>query len=267
MDNLSEQVILIILASIFLLIVAAGIIFLVFVYQRRQLLHLKEKEQLKVDFEKQILESKLEIQEQTLKNISQEIHDNIGQVLSLAKLTINTMYSCKPEVIKEKIDHTKELVIKAIKDLRHLSQSLHPDFITDMGLDRSVEYELELLKNASSYHIDLFREGESYRLENRQELIIFRIFQEVIQNIIKHAGGTTIVVYLYYYRDNFLLKVSDNGQGFDVVHNTGNEQENLRRGIGLRNIDNRAKLISAEFSIDSEPGKGTTVQIKLPLQL
>src|SRR5947199_9396553 len=97
MDKLSEQVILIILASIFLLIVAVGIILLVFIYQKKQLLYIAEKEQIKADFEKQILESKLEIQEQTFKNISQDIHDNIGQLLSIAELTISSMESSSAE--------------------------------------------------------------------------------------------------------------------------------------------------------------------------
>ena len=81
------------IVTMFLIIVSTGIIMLVLVYQKKQLQYLREKEQLKVTFEKEILGSKLEIQEQTLKNVSQEIHDNIGQVLSLAKLNINTMSS------------------------------------------------------------------------------------------------------------------------------------------------------------------------------
>ena len=265
MDKLSEQVIVIIIASIFLLIVAVGIILLVFVYQKKQLQYLREKEQLKVDFEKQILESKLEIQEQTFKNISQEIHDNIGQVLSLAKLTINTMNADNREVLKEKIDSSKELVGKAIKDLRNLSKSLNPDYVTDMGLERSIEYELELLKKASPYQVDLFREGESYRLEDKQELIIFRIFQEVLQNIIKHSNASGIQVYFYYHPDSFTLKVSDDGHGFDVLHINGSDKEASGGGLGLRNIDYRARLISADFTVESQQGKGTTVKIRLPL--
>src|SRR5215216_148874 len=108
MDKISKEVSVIsgvtpiIIITLFLLIVAIGIIMLVLVYQKKQLQYLREKEQLKVTFEKEILESKLEIQEQTLKNISQEIHDNIGQVLSLAKLHINTMSVDDPEALVEK---------------------------------------------------------------------------------------------------------------------------------------------------------------------
>jgi signal transduction histidine kinase len=264
MDNLSEQVILIIVASVFLLIVAGGIILLVYVYQRKQLSSLKEKEQLRVDFEKQILESKLEMQEQTMKNISQEIHDNIGQVLSLAKLTINTMNANNSETLQEKINNSKELIAKAIQDLRNLSRTLNTDNINDLGLLRSVEYELELLKKASAYRVELSFDGEAYRLEHKQELIIFRIFQEAIQNIIKHSHASHILVTFHYTSSHFELKISDDGVGFDT-HLNGINKKELGGGMGLRNIGHRAKLIAADCSVESHPGKGTTLQIKLPL--
>src|SRR5450432_2905115 len=160
--------------TVFLLIVAIGIIMLVLVYQKKQLQYLRDKEQLRVTFEKEILESKLEIQEQTLKNISQEIHDNIGQVLSLAKLNINTMSDATPEALQDKINDSKHLITKAIQDLRDLSKSLNTDYVTELGLSRSIEYELEMIKKTGSYEIQFGIEGKTYRLEPQQELILFR---------------------------------------------------------------------------------------------
>ena len=264
MDNLSEQVILIIVASVFLFIVAGGIILLVYVYQRKQLVSLKEKEQLRIDFEKQILESKLEIQEQTMKHISQEIHDNIGQVLSLVKLNINTMNAGKPDSLREKISNSKELIAKAIQDLRNLSNTLNTDNITDLGLAKSVEYELELLGKASYYKVAVNSQGNPYRLEHKHELILFRIFQEVLQNIIKHSHATEIMVNFQYYDSLFELKIADNGLGFDT-RQKGTSKSELGGGMGLRNIDHRAKLIAANCNIESHPGKGTTISIQVPL--
>jgi signal transduction histidine kinase len=265
MDNLSEQVIIIIVASLFLLIVAGGIMFLVFAYQKRQIDYRREKEQLKIDFERQILESKLEIQEQTLKNISQEIHDNIGQVLSLAKLTINTMPAADPVLIQQKITSSKELITKAIKDLRNLSKSLNTDYVTDMGLFRSVEYELEMLQHAAALQVEIKSEGEAYRLDHKQELILFRIFQEVLQNIIKHANATAVTVQFIYEAKQFLLQIADNGHGFDIQTANITRSDGQKGGLGLRNMDHRARLIEATFSIDSVAGKGTQVKIQLPL--
>ena len=265
MDKLSEQVILIIVASVFLLVVTAGIILLVFIYQKKQIHNRREKEQLKIDFERQILESKLEIQEQTLKNISQEIHDNIGQVLSLVKLTINTMYTADPLTLKQKIGTSKELVTKAIQDLRNLSKSLNTDYVTEMGLQRSVEYELEMLQHASAFEVAIKSQGEAYRLDYKKELIIFRIFQEVLQNIIKHANATAITVNFTYDSKCFQLEISDNGNGFSLPDVNATRSDGRRGGLGLRNMQHRATLIAGQFVIESAPGKGTNAKIILPL--
>ncbi|MEO8765519.1 MAG: ATP-binding protein [Ginsengibacter sp.] len=265
MGSLSQQVVVIIISSVFLLVVAIGIILLVLIYQKKQHLYVREKEQLKVDFEKQILESKLEIQEQTFKYISQEIHDNIGQVLSLAKLTINTMAASDPKILNEKIDSSKNLVGKAIEDLRNLSRNLNTDYITGLGLSISIENEIKILRNAAQYEIEVIKEGDPYRLQHQQELIIFRIFQEVLQNIIKHSRATCIKIIFYYEPSSFMLEISDNGIGFDVSRLQ--EKNKNQVGIGVLNMRHRANLVSADFTIDSIPGKGTVVKIKLPVNI
>ena len=260
--SLISSVTQIIIITLFLSIVAIGIIMLVLVYQKKQLQYLSEKEQLKVTFEKEILESKLEIQEQTLKNISQEIHDNIGQILSLAKLTINTMDHTEPETLQEKINDSKQLVGKAIQDLRDLSKSLDTDYVTQMGLIKSIEYEFQLIKKTGNYETYLIQQGNPYRLSHQHELILFRIFQEVMNNIIKHAKASSITVNVSYFPENFLFQINDDGQGFDLSR-YGTEIE--KSGLGIRNMQNRSRLMGAAFNIDSEPGKGTTIKITLPL--
>src|SRR3954465_10865734 len=122
---------------------AAMLFFVIFFYlfflqmHRRRAIHEKEMYDLKARYERTLFESQLEIQEQTFRNISQEIHDNIGQVLSLAKLNLNTMHVGDPDNSKDKISNTTELLTKAIKDLRDLSRLLHPDYLQEMGLENS----------------------------------------------------------------------------------------------------------------------------------
>lgn len=259
---LTSEVAPIFLITIFLLIVATGIIMLVLVYQKKQLQYLREKEQLKVIYEKEILSTQLEIQEQTFKNISQEVHDNIGQVLSLVKLNINTMNADDPAPLQAKINASKELITKAIKDLRDLSKSLNTDYVKDLGLVRSIEYELEMMKNIGTYSIQFGVNGNSYRLESQRELILFRIVQEVLHNIIKHAKATSIALDLSYNPAEFSLKITDNGVGFDATkldHNTHNGT-----GIGIRNMYNRAKIINGNFKLTSTLGKGTSVILTTP---
>lgn len=250
----------IILVTILLLIIAIGIIMLVLVYQKKQLQFLNEREQLKVAFEKEILESRLEIQEQTMKNISQEIHDNIGQVLSLVKLNLNSMNCNDQQALQERIKDSSLLVRQAIQDLRDLSKSLHTDIIKEKGLIRSIENEFELLKKAGGYKTTIIQEGTPFALSHQHELILFRVFQEVLNNIIKHAHASMIMVKICY-SDLFELEIKDDGQGFDSSY----LNENHQSGLGIRNMRNRTRVIGADFSINSETGSGTSVKICLPV--
>jgi len=248
------------LVTVLSVIVAAGIIVFVLIYQKKQFQYLSERKQLKADYEKEILESRLEIQEQTMKSISQEVHDNVGQVLSVAKLNLGMIGLNDPGlVVQEKINNVSELLQKAIKDLRDLSKSLHSDVIAEKGLLKAIENEVDILKKTGAYAVILNIEGDYYHLPEQKELILFRIFQEIINNIIKHAKASSIDVRIFFQLQQLMLCIHDNGIGFDIGSiDTG-------KGIGLRNIINRSQLIGASYSIDSLPGKGTAIKIILPV--
>ena len=241
------------------LVLAGFVIFFLVMYVRRKTKNILEKQQLQSKFSETLLQSQLEIQEQTFKNISQEIHDNIGQALTLAKLNLNTMPSVSGEQ-QEKITTTKELVSKAIGDLRDLSRSLNTDYIADMGLQKAMEYELSLISKSSGMKTNLQTKGEPFRMGKQKELILFRIVQETLNNIIKHAAANTINAAIDYVSNQLELSIADNGRGFEMP---AGENEN-NSGLGIRNMHNRAKLIGASFSINSVPGNGTEVKIVLP---
>jgi len=232
-------------------------------YRKKREEHILEKDRLSFTFQQTLLSAQLEIQEQTLKNISQEIHDNIGQILSLAKLNLARADIKQGEIAQQRIDDSKNLVAKAIQDLRDLSKSLNTDYVADMGLARSIEYQLEIIKKTGSFGTGLEIEGDVYRLEQQKELILFRIVQEVMNNIIKHAKATRIEVKMEYQRSYFALKIMDNGQGF--VLNSFQDSNETNQGLGIRNMRNRALLIGAQFSIESTLTQGTFVNIQLPI--
>lgn len=245
--------------TLLLIVLATGIIVLVLIYQKRQLLYLSEREQMKGRFEREILESKLEMQEQTLRHISQELHDNIGQVLSVVKLNL-TMMNCPDSILQEKIVDTSNLVGKTIHDLRDLSKSFHSDIISERGLVKAIEQQCMLLNKTGAYTTVLHITGEPYPLPEQKELILFRIFQEALNNTIKHAGASQIETTVDFKTDQFALHINDNGKGFD------NKILNTNNSLGLRNIMNRSDLIGAYYHIDSREGSGTSVSIKLPIR-
>lgn len=258
-----ELVIVAVTVIVIALALAFFVIYFFMLDYKKKMVHMEEKRKLQTEFKETLLQTQLEIQEQTLKNISQEIHDNIGQVLSLAKLNVNTMNCDEPEKLREKIADTKLQISKAIQDLRDLSRSLNTDYVIDMGLLRSVEYELEMIRKAGAIDTQLQVEGTSYRLEQQQELIIFRIVQEILHNIIKHAKATMISVQFNFRPELFSLSVSDNGVGFDASKLDSADYSGF--GLGIRNMYNRAKMINTKFSLRSTPGEGVSIQLELPI--
>ena len=164
------------------------------------------------------------------------------------------------EALQQKILNSKELVSKAITDLRDLSRSLDTDYVQEMGLQRAIEYELEMIKKTGTVETSMIVEGAMFRLEKQKELILFRIVQETFNNILKHAGAKTINVNINY-GNAFTLVIKDDGKGVNL--DPLNEGKNNNFGLGIRNMHSRAKLIGAEFNMNSGIGKGTEVEIVL----
>jgi signal transduction histidine kinase len=262
MPQINQDIVVIIIAGTSLILIFASLIVMFVIgYRKKQQTHKFEKQQLQLQYEQELLQTQLEIQEQTFKNISQEIHDNIGQALTLAKLNLNTMPPVSNE-LHEKITTTKELVSKAIVDLRDLSRSLNTDYVSDMGLQKAIEYELGLITRSSTIITNMQIEGEPFRMDKQKELILFRIIQEVLNNTLKHSNATTIHAKINYGSNELLLSVTDNGSGFLIPDKQGDHKPGS--GLGLHNMYNRAKLIGAIFSMKSKPGNGTIVKIVLP---
>lgn len=236
------------------------IILFIFLYQKRYYKHLHDTHKLQVQYEQTLLQVQLEIQEQTLKNLSLEIHDNIGQILSLVKLNLNTLVDRDTNtLLQAKVDDTKLLVGKAITDLRDLSRSLHGDKIIELGLQQSISNELKSLQNTGQYMTWMKTSGEPYRLENKKEILLFRIVQESLHNAVKHSLAKTITVNLLYKEKSFQLIIEDDGIGFDKK-----ELSPVNTGIGLTGIQNRAELIGGIFSLHSSNNNGTRISIEIP---
>jgi two-component system, NarL family, sensor kinase len=255
----------IILGTIVFLILGGFIISFIFLYRYRKNKMLLEKEQMKTSFQQELLRTQLEIQEQTLKNISQEIHDNIGQMLSLAKLNLATANVEQKEMVVQKIQDSYHLISKAIQDLRDLSRSLNSDYVSEMGLLRSIEYELEMIRKTGLMKTNLNVTGQIYKTDPQKELILFRIVQETLNNVLKHAEADSITVWVAYDLTTMTLKIADNGRGFDLTPLS--ERDNSKSGLGIRSMNNRARLIGADFHISSSIGKGTEIIIQLPKEI
>ncbi|MFI5132488.1 MAG: sensor histidine kinase, partial [Chitinophagales bacterium] len=213
---------------------------------------LLEKELMSVQFEQTLLQSKLEIQEQTFHEISQELHDNIGQVLSLVSIHLNTLQAPGEA---DKISKMDELLGKALLDLRNLSHSLDGDYIRNNGWTGLVVKLMNSLQTTGRFTTNLHIDDDLPPLGTEKPIILFRMIQEVVNNIIKHADANTIFLNAKKHTDRLVITIKDNGRGFSENAVSG--------GAGLQNLQNRAKIINAELTIDSQPAMGTLVTISI----
>jgi len=253
-------------ATCLLILLLIFIVCFVLLYQRRKQAHQKAMGQLKYEqellqkrHEEELLRTQLEIQEQTLTSLSEEIHDNIGQTLSIAKLNIALVDEKNIHPMQEKISAAHQHLKKAMQDLRHLSHSLNADHLAETGLQQVVAYELDMIDKSGVIRTQMKIHGDVRSLDSKRELILFRIIQESLNNIIKHAGATEIIVGIQYLPKEVVLSIKDNGQGMIL---SKSDQEN-RFGIGIRNMQRRAQLIGAECMINSKIGEGTEVVLHL----
>ena len=204
-----------------------------------------------------MLQSQLEIQEQTFQNISREIHDNIGQKLSLVKLYFNTLNYSNSDKTALQVADSVNIISQAINDLSDLSRSLSSENILNNGLIHALKFEVAQLKNLGKYEVNFSTSDNSVFLNGQSELVIFRIVQEALNNIIKHAAADIINIELQYNSQLLTINIIDNGKGF--------KSNSISNGIGLLNMKKRAKILNGNLVINSIPGVHTQIKIEIPV--
>jgi two-component system NarL family sensor kinase len=245
--------------SIISLFVLLGGFIIVFVikYRQKQVEFEQEKKRIRLLQENELIKAQLEISEELMKNISHEIHDNIGQSLSLAKLTLHGLTDLN---YKEQTGSTFEILTRAIGDLRNLSKSLNGNFIRDIGLIESIRREVNLINSTGKVKCTLEVSEDEFQLPDNQAIILFRCAQEAINNCIKHSGALELNISCSSENGLFRMIIKDNGQGFNL-------DDINRNGIGMSSMRDRARLLGGIFDIKSTPKGGTCVTFEIPTSL
>jgi len=228
-------------------------------YNQRKKKHSEEKELLKQVFENELLRSQMEVQEQTLKTVACDLHDNIGQLLGLTVITLSAVNLENPAKAAERIAAAEELTKRSVKAIRALSRLLHGEKLLSEGLAAAIAFELEWLEKSDVYKISYNHDVTAMPARPDQEIIVFRLFQEILNNIIKHAQATKISVILSVSAELLTLTLEDNGIGFKMEEIT-----RQNKGMGLHNIHKRVEMIRGDAAIDSVPGTGTKITITIP---
>lgn len=256
---MTELVMVVLTGTALLLVIGFYMTFMLFEYQEKRFRHRAEVQAMQATFQEEVLKVRLEMQEQTAAAISREIHDNIGQILSLARLHLGKLEARGAIPLAEHVQLGLGLLDQAMQDLRDLSKQLSADLVSAHPLSKLLEYQLALISKTGLLETAYELEGEEKPLEPEQKLLLFRIVQELFHNTLKHAQASSLKVHLHFMPNALKLTVQDNGKGFLINKPEG--KPIAASGIGTRTMHYRAQLIGAKLRIDSEPGKGTITRL------
>jgi signal transduction histidine kinase len=254
MKDSALQWVLWVLAAAVLLLTA--LLIRVIRYSRERVRHLRECEE-QLSWQKQITEAVILAQEKERTEIGKELHDNVNQILGASNLYLNSAMTDE-QMRQELLERSMQLVSNAINEIRKISKSLITPGLGEIGLIESIGDimdDLKLAKNKMAIDLDLQNISEE-QIEDRRKLTLFRIVQEQLNNIVKHAQATRVLIRLSGEQDHIVLTMADNGVGFDVSRH--------RKGVGITNIISRAEILSGKVEIQSSPGEGCLLTVSLP---
>ncbi len=239
--------------SFLIVLIVVSVVLLYFIitiirYHRRSLRLSKERIQAEID-----------TLENERRRIASDLHDELGPLLSAVKLQINNLETTDPEDVVL-IEKSSQHIDSIIKKLREISNDLMPNTLLRKGLKTAIEEFID--SNQQAYKLPVrFICDQQLQLDQNKEINLYRMVQEILHNTIKHAKATMLIIKISVQDNHLFLMTADNGTGFDYPAKI---RDNL--GLGLRNLQSRTEVMGGEMSCSSEPGKGTTYTIEIPLQ-
>ncbi|ULQ52894.1 sensor histidine kinase [Flavihumibacter fluvii] len=250
-----------IFSSIIILILLIVFIYkLLCLYNRKQIEFQNGIKILNLEKEKEILNTRIIVQEESFELIGREIHDNINQVLTLAKLNLNSVDYGNISDLKSKINNSSQFIGEAIKSLTSISKTLNSDLIKNIGLTKILLEEIKRINSIKPTIIDFEYNDEIDNINPEYQLIIFRISQEAFRNSIIHGQSKNIFLKVKLIKKILHFEINDDGVGFNIEI-----LNNKKFSQGLKNIQKRVSSINGNLTISSDIGKGTKITIAIPI--
>ncbi len=215
-----------------------------------------EKSKMIYEHQNKILGIRIEEHDVIMSDISKELQANISPFLDHIKTNLDALSVARTDAARvATLTTTKTILHRLMWDVRRLSHTMNSEYIARMGLAGTLREELEFIEATLGQHCELKIGGAQYALLPEKELLIYRIAQEAIHNVLKHARAQALIITLLYDADVLTMEVADNGDGFDKseVHRTD--------GIGFFNMMQRTRLLNGILDIDAHPGKGCTIKL------
>jgi len=239
------------------------VIFFLFVFYRNKARKDKiiaDQKIKQLEKEKKLLAAKflVEGQEEERKRIAKELHDGLGVLLSTTKMQFTTIKDKSPEN-KFLIEKATKLLEQASGDVRKISHNMMPGLLTKFGLYEAIEDLFDKLNESEGINAVIEIDGEQSRLPENKEIMLYRIFQELVNNTLKHAGAENVRLHMKILPERLVITYSDDGKGFNVAEKLES------RSMGLKSIQSRVSFLGGDITISSEPGQGVSFAINIPI--
>jgi len=255
MERKEIQLLVISLSIVFLtLLIILLVIFFYFLKKKNN--YLVEKMESELYFQSELIKTRIEIKDQTLSEISKELHDNIGQIVSVGIMQLNMYINSGKTVHGTELKDLKDILAKSLDEIRILSRIINKDNLLQSNFIEAIRQDLERIKKLKKIQYKYTLIGGIPEINEEHDLFIYRIFQEALHNSLKHSHSDLFEVNIAITAANFRLEMKDFGIGYDVLQTNS--------GLGLSNMKLRAKLIGAHLIMESD-ASGTTVTLDYPL--
>lgn len=203
------------------------------------------------------------VREEERTRVAREMHDELGQACTAIKMDLASIGRKTTErqvQLRTKIDSAMQLVDRMIFSVRRIASELRPRTLDDLGLTSALEWQAQEFQRRTGIRCSLVLPPEHLTLDTEQSTAIFRIFQESLTNVARHAHATEVNACLEMDKERLVLEVRDNGKGFD------SKQANIRKSLGVVGMQERALVLDGELDINGVPGSGTTVTLRIPVR-
>jgi two-component system NarL family sensor kinase len=229
--------------------------------EQRDALQQQKIVELQKDKEIVLANAVVKSQEEERSRIAKDLHDGVGGMLSGIKLTLNTM---KGNVMMSQeqaqvFERSLDMIDHSIKELRHVSHNLMPETLVKFGLSAALKDFSDFINQSNAIKAIFQQVGTERRLDANAELLIYRIVNELINNALKHANASEIIIQIHFESQMLTLTIEDNGKGFDK------EILKVSKGLGWANIKSRVDYLGGTLDVNTSPGQGTAISITIPL--
>jgi len=235
----------------------AGMILFFRKFRKSRITFTSEKQAMESKHREEILTAQLDSQQQTMQHIGTEIHDNVGQKLTLASLYTKQLSTRPADDMERKVAAVGSIIDESLMELRQLSKTLTNPGLANAGLESLLQEEAKRINVSGICHVAVNFHGSDIVLPQADKSILFRLLQEFMQNSLKHSGCRKISISVDRKGPELLITATDDGRGF--ITDSGSA------GIGLQNMKRRAEQLNAVYQLNSEAGKGTILTLQLPL--